>query len=135
MNARKIAHVDLHPGMQFKTEGVWWQVVRILDAGHTTGTMTIQACRADSAGYLTSGAARLVWVTIVQSGLTVRAGTPKNSTVHVGRSTNRVTYSPRHLRDPHPYVDGTGGRWSRDDTAQSRLIAGLADAFETGLMA
>jgi hypothetical protein len=140
MHSRKIAHADLTGGMQFKTEGVWWQVVRIADAGRMTpagriGTMTIVAKRVRTDGYTTGGAPVLVWVTINPNGVEVRPGRPEYTTVRSGRKTHRVILRPRQARDPKPYLDSDGGRWSAEDIAQRRMIDGLAEAFESGLTA
>jgi hypothetical protein len=140
MEPRKIACADLIGGMQFKSEGVWWQIVRIADAGRMTpagraGTMTIVAKRVRTDGYTTGGSPVLVWLPIGPNGVAVRPGRPEYTTVRAGRKTHRVILRPRHARDPKPYLDSDGGRWSCGDTAQHRLIMGLADAFESGLTA
>ncbi|MBV9578927.1 MAG: hypothetical protein JO057_10080 [Chloroflexi bacterium] len=140
MDSRKIACADLIGGMQFKSEGVWWQLVRIADAGRMTshgraGTMTIVAKRVRTDGYVTGGSPVLVWLPITQHGVEVRPGRPEHTSVRDGRKTHRVILRPRHARDPQPYLASDGGRWSADDITQRRMIDGLAEAFESGLTA
>lgn len=126
----KIATVAVAPGMQVKSEGVWWQVQRIMDNGSNTGTVTVMAKRVRNSEFVTAARPRLLWLPITSFGATVRAGTPMETTVGPMAALRRVLLRPRSARDPKPYLDGSGKRWGRTDTASHRRIAALAAAFE-----
>lgn len=122
----------VEPGMQVKSEGLWWQVERIMDDGSNTGTMTLMARRVASTGLPTAGRPRLIWLPITNYGATVRPGAVDATEVQVNGYTRRVVHQPRQHRDPMPYVDGHGDRHRRHDTAAYRRIVELAQQFRTG---
>jgi hypothetical protein len=124
---RTIAVPDVAAGMQVKAEGLWWEVCRVVDNGSNTGTMTVMARRAHDDGRRLARNERLLWLPITRFGVTARAGYPSETTVSLDGKPLRVVYRPSHVRDPQPYVDGNGARWSRRATAAWRLVQALGD--------
>jgi hypothetical protein len=133
MQSRKIAVVDVKPGMQVKYNGGWWQIVSVLHNGLTPTTYGVRAKHVRNDGFASKAAPIPLWLPLGPQGIEARPGMPGATTVLHNRKTVRVLLRPRHARDPHPYRGLDGSRWARTDTASQRLIDGLADLFESGL--
>lgn len=135
MSSRKIAVVDVKPGMQVAYSGGWWQIVSHVHNGLTPTAFGVWAKHVRNDGFASKAAPVAVWLPITGNGIAARAGSPAETTVLHKRKTMRVLLHPRRVGDPQPYLGVDGSRWSRSDTASARLVDGLADAFESGLTA
>jgi hypothetical protein len=56
MQSRKIAVVDVKPGMQVKYNGGWWQIVSVLHNGLTPTTYGVRAKHVRNDGFASKAA-------------------------------------------------------------------------------